>query len=214
MASKAARVGSSSRAAVGFRVHSGWAAFVAIFLDRNQPQFLARGRPQLVEPFTYRFRQPYHTARSMAIDDAHAFISGVQKQAADLAGSTIASLQNALHKQGTELKVLALICGAGKPLPKLENILASHALIHTADGELFRHSLVLAGKTCGMQALEFKEKELMSSACKALGMQAAMLTARVASLGKTIGPPWSQDEKLATLAAWVALAEDAKGEGR
>jgi len=32
----------------------------------------------------------------------------------------------------------ALLLASGRPLPKLETILASHALIHTADGEHFR----------------------------------------------------------------------------
>ena len=26
-------------------------------------------------------------------------------------------------------------------------------------------------------------------------------------LGKSLGPPWRQDEKLASMAAWIALAE-------
>jgi hypothetical protein len=31
------------------------------------------------------------------------------------------------------------------------------------------------------------------------------ITARLAALGKPLGPPWTQDEKLASLAAWLVL---------
>jgi hypothetical protein len=32
------------------------------------------------------------------------------------------------------------------------------------------------------------------------------LTRRMVELGRSLGAPWSQDEKLATLVAWLALA--------
>ena len=33
------------------------------------------------------------------------------------------------------------------------------------------------------------------------------LQQRIGELGRSLGPPWRQDEKLASLAAWIALAE-------
>jgi hypothetical protein len=50
-----------------------------------------------------------------------------------------------------------------------------------------------------------REKELFGTASKALGIQEAVLKRRVAALGKVLGPPWSQDEKFAALAAWLSL---------
>jgi len=37
-------------------------------------------------------------------------------------------------------------------------------------------------------------------------VQPAVLLRRITELGKPFGSPWSQDEKFATLAAWLALA--------
>jgi len=51
-----------------------------------------------------------------------------------------------------------------------------------------------------------REKELFGTASKALGIQETILKRRVAALGKALGPPWSQDEKFAALAAWLTLA--------
>ena len=36
-------------------------------------------------------------------------------------------------------------------------------------------------------------------------MEAARLQRRVQEMGRAIGPPWTQDQKLAALAAWIAL---------
>ena len=51
-----------------------------------------------------------------------------------------------------------------------------------------------------------REKELFATASKALGMQEATLKRRVNEFGKALGPPWTQDEKFAALAAWLTLA--------
>ena len=68
------------QATVGFRVHSGWSAVVAVCLEKGAPVVLHRQRVQLVETFTYRFRQPYHTGEKMALAAAREFIAGVREQ--------------------------------------------------------------------------------------------------------------------------------------
>ena len=66
------------KAAVGFRVHSGWTALVAVSLEKGVPTVLSRQRLQLVETFSFKFRQPFHTAETMRFKDASKFISGVE----------------------------------------------------------------------------------------------------------------------------------------
>jgi hypothetical protein len=51
-----------------------------------------------------------------------------------------------------------------------------------------------------------REKELFETASEAFSIQVAGLKRRVAAFGKALGPPWSQDEKLAALGAWLTLA--------
>jgi hypothetical protein len=194
-----------SNAAIGFRVHSGWAAFVVLSLDESEPHVLARGRPHLVENFTYRFRQPYHTAENMPLDEARAFISNVEKEAGRLALEIVRSIRTDLQGQGYELRCFALIRASGKPLLGLEKILSSHALIHTADGELFREALTHAGQCNHLTELSLKESELFNTAYKIFGQTTKSLVPRLTALGKPFGPPWSQDEKFAALAAWLAL---------
>jgi hypothetical protein len=200
------RVDSSTPAALGFRAHSGWTAFVALALDQDEPRVLSRGRPELVRTFTYEFRQPYHTAEKMSIEKARAFVSRVDAEAKHLAQQAIRSIHTDLKKQGYELTHFALIVASAKPLPNFDKILSSHALIHTADGELFREALTHASAQYRLTEFKFKERELVDSACETFGLTAKNLTGRLTALGRQVGPPWSQDEKFAALAAWLALS--------
>jgi hypothetical protein len=197
-------------AALGFRAHSGWAALVALSVSKGSPLVLERQRVHLVEVFTYEFRQPYHTAGKMPHAEARAFISRVQAEAKRLAYRAIHGLQGSLQKQDYKLSRCGLLLASGKPLPGLEKILASHALIHTADGELFREALLHASARCGLPVLSVKERELLNRAEQTFRLKPADLTRRVIELGRPLGSPWSQDEKFASLAAWLALAARSK----
>jgi len=78
-------------------------------------------------------------------------------------------------------------------LPGLAAILAAHPLIHTAEGELFRDVLVWAARECRLPVTGVREKALDAASLK-----------RVDGLGKSLGPPWTQDQKYATVAALMA----------
>ena len=197
-------------AAVGFRVHSGWCAGVAVSLEQGIPKVLRRERLYLVEEFTYQFRQPYHTAQKMRAPASREFIDKVRAKAVDLACHAIQRLQSDLETRGYRLSSGALLLASGKLLPELEHILASHALIHTADGELFRDAITRAHVRHGIPLACIKDRELLGEAEQSLGLTAAALRTRLSELGKPLGAPWSQDEKFAALAAWLALPEKVK----
>ena len=195
----------SKQAAVGFRVHSGWSAVVAVSLEKGAPVVLARQRVHLVETFTYEFRQPYHTAEKMLAGQAREFISRMMAEARRLAYRAIRELESRTQEQGVKLTRCGLLLASGRALPELDKILASHALIHTADGELFREGILHAIARCGLEDFRVKEKELLDRAGRTLRIKPNALMRRVTELGRSVGSPWSQDEKLATLAAWLAL---------
>jgi len=193
-------------AAVGFRVHSGWAASVVLCGPVDAPVVVDRRKIQLVETFSYTFRQPYHTAEKMPRPDGAKFIRSVQTEAKRLALSALRTLRANLAEGDFKLAYGALLLASGRTLSTLERILTSHALIHTADGELFRDSLRAGCAHCNLPVHAIREKELFGAASKALGISEAVLKRRVAALGKALGPPWGQDEKLAALGAWLTLA--------
>ena len=110
-----------------------------------------------------------------------------------------------LRARGHEIAGCGILLSSGRPLTTLEATLASHALIHTAEGELFRQALARAGEACGLAVRGVKEREVFERGAVELGMPAAELQQRVAELGRRLGPPWRQDEKLAALVAWLVL---------
>jgi hypothetical protein len=197
-------MGRLKQAVIGFRVHSGWAAAVAVSLEKGEPVVLARQRVRLVETFTYEFRQPYHTAEKMLIGQAREFITRMQGEARRLAYRAVRELASRTQEQGVKLTRCGLLLASGRPLPPLEKIVASHALIHTADGELFREALLHASARSGLRDFRIREKELLDRAENVLRLKSAALLRRVTELGRPFGSPWSQDEKFATLAAWLA----------
>ena len=194
-----------NRAALGFRLHSGWTALVVVALRGNFPLVLGRARPHLVNSFTAEFRQPYHTAKKLALEDAPAFVERVRGEAQDLASEAIDSIAAGLLKQSMNVKACGLLLGSGRPLPAFPKILASHALIHTAEGELFRAAVFEAAKSRGIKTLTIKESEVMATASEILRLKPEQIAERLAQTGRSLGSPWTQDEKLATLAAALSL---------
>jgi len=192
-------------AAAGFRAHSGWTALVAVCLEKGEPVVLCRQRVELVKTFSYKYRQPYHTAEKLPFAEGRAFIGEVNREARSLASRALRRMQAELAKKGHRLNHCGLLLASGRPLPGLEKILASHALIHTADGELFRVALEHASAKCGAQVFRIRERELMERAEEVLRFNEDALLRRLTELGRGLGPPWSQDEKFAALAAWLTL---------
>jgi hypothetical protein len=197
------------QAAVGFRVHSGWSALVAVSLENDVPRVVSRERVHLVETFIYKFRQPYHTAERMSLEKARVFVDASLVEAKRLAGSVLRSTQKELGNKGYELARGALLLASGKALPGLESILLSHALIHTADGEHFREALRHSCADCGVEIRCIKERELLDLGVKTLRTKREKLLRRLTELGTGFGSPWTQDEKYAALAAWLVLADPA-----
>ncbi len=183
------------RTALGFRAHSGWAAMVAVAGTMDAPRVLERRRIAIADPEMPGSKQPYHAAAELPFPKAEALVGKAIESSRGLALEAMTAAVKILRSQGHEVAGCAVVLGSGKALPALEGILASHALIHTAEGEMFRGVLVWAARECGLPVTGVREKELDATALE-----------RIGSLGRLIGPPWTQDQKYATVAALMALA--------
>ena len=182
------------RTALGFRAHSGWAALVAVAGTIDAAQVLDRRRIIIADPEMPGSKQPYHAAAELAFPEAEALVRRAVESSRGLAVEAMSAAVKALRSRGHEVVGCGVLLGSGRALPGLEGILGSHALIHTAEGELFRDVLVWAAKECRLAVIGVREKGLDASSLE-----------RVGSLGKLIGPPWTQDQKYATVAALMAL---------
>jgi hypothetical protein len=185
------------RTALGFRAHSGWAALVAVAGTVDAPRVIERRRIAIADAELAGSKQPYHAAAGLPLPQAEALVRSAVASSRALAVEAILAARKRLESTGHEVAGSGVVLGSGKPLPALEKILASHALIHTAEGELFRDVLVWAAKNCGLPVAGVRQKDLDASALR-----------RLDSLGKRIGPPWTQDQKYATVAAFRVLESD------
>ena len=159
-------------AALGFRVHSGWAAMVAVALEERFPIPLLRERPHLVKTFTLNFASPITPRRRSPLTKRANSSPCLRAEAGAMADSAIQSARESLRTRGYELLRSALLTSSARPLPELPGFSASHALIHTADGELFREALLEACNRHALPTLTIKESELLESACRAMHLSA------------------------------------------
>jgi hypothetical protein len=180
---------------------------VAVAGPRAAPAVVLRRRVELSRKTP---RQPFHAAEGRPFPEAEGLIHRSTDEAKALAERAVGEAVAELRAAGHEPVASGLLLAAGRPLPGLREVLASHALIHAAEGELFRDVLRQASRRCGLRLAEVKERELDEQAAQSLRRSSAELGSRLAEWGKALGPPWTQDEKRAALVAWLALAEEPK----
>jgi hypothetical protein len=194
------------KAAIGFRTHSGWACAILAAGSRRNIEVVERRRIELCDPEIPGSKQPFHHAEHMNLANAERFIAQCAAATARLGRQAIGSLQEFAAERELDISRICVIAGTGRALPDLRGILASHAQIHAAEGEFYRDALLRAAKLADLATDRLKEKEAVMWTAARLGSDEHALAAKLITIGKTLGPPWGADQKLATLAAWSALA--------
>jgi hypothetical protein len=202
-----AKSGTPRGASIGMRAHSGWAALVALSGSPEAPDVIHRRRIVTADPNIRGSKQPFHAAEPLKLADAQALIDKCTESTRRLSREALRAVITDLREKGVEVVGCGVILGSGRSLPALDAILASHALLHTAEGEFYRQALVEAGEHCGLPVSGVKEREAYERGAEQLSISSAELQSRIAALGRGIGPPWTQDQKFAALVAWLALAK-------
>ncbi len=198
----------TSRAALGFRTHSGWAAVVAVGGPRDAPQVLTRIRIELADPEDPESIQPYHSASELDMAAAGKFIRRCAAVTKKMARTAVRDVVAQLQANGPTIVACGNLLGSGHSPTTLTAALASHPMLHTAEGEFYRNALDDACQNLNLKVVGIREKEIIELGSAMFGIAPDKLQRVLTELGKAFGSPWRQDEKLATLAAWLALAEN------
>ena len=170
---------------------------VAVSGTLSAPHIVERRRITISDPQLPGSKQPYHAAAELPFSMAEVTLQRALESSRALALDEISLSIKVLRSQGHEVVACGLLLGSGKPLPELPAILASHPLLHTAEGQMFRDVLSWAACACNLPVTAVPEKQLPAASLSAID-----------SLGKAIGPPWTQDQKYATVAALMALGPE------
>ena len=172
----------------------------------TQPLVLSRERLELADAKLAGSRQPHHAIEALPLGEARTRLAMLAAASARLAASGLRTLAHTAHAAGMELRAAGILDSAGRGGMPLETILASHALIHTADGNFFREALVAGCAAQRLPVTRIRQRDLAAEAAAQLRRSPGELRTMVAQLGREVGAPWGADQKGAALIAWLLLA--------
>lgn len=169
--------------ALGATLHTGWAAVVVAGGGWSGPVLALREHVELLGEDE---RFVFHKAAEMRPREARDWVAQARAKAAARASAVLRRLTIA-HA----IEACALVAKKGALLP-LEEIVAAHPRIHTAEGLFYREVLQEAAGAAGLRVKVIAPAELDAK------------DPRLVKVGREVGKPWSVDWKLAVMAAWKA----------
>src|SRR5205085_716059 len=131
------------RAALGFRMHSGWGVLVAACGGAESLEVIHRRRIEITDSGVPGGKQPYHHAAELRaqgceLQDCEQYIAAYGALAEGMALAVVVDTWKELNERQCRITSAAVVMAAGRVLPSLPKVLGSHPLIHTAEGEFFR----------------------------------------------------------------------------
>ena len=188
--------------ALGFKPHTGWAVAVTLGGDARKPVVFDRCRVTLCPDDLPR--QVYHHAQSLSPARAVRAVVDVEDAVDITSDHVLGELAERAMCHG-ELVAVGIV-GEPRSVPDLKQVLASHALLHLAEGELYRGALDDAAHERGLPVSLTSHKETIGHASASLGVSSDALEATLTDLRRELGAPWQADHRAAAAAALVALA--------
>ncbi len=192
----------STRAVVGFRVKSGWATAVLLGGPVQSPQVLDRRVVNLSDPTVPESKQPYHAAMGK-LEENNAKVAARLQVVQRATNRSVIELLNDYRDTGCKVRSARLVVGSQIDPASIKN---SHIRAHALEGQLFRTALVKAVRSCGLSCSVIVERNAYAEAAAVLARAEDELKRAVSELGRYVSGPWRADEKMAVLAAWMALA--------
>jgi hypothetical protein len=193
-------------AALGCRAHTGWAALVVVAGGVARPEVVFRGRAELGDPSGRIKRNVYQASRGLEQAAAADLVAAAERIAAEQGAAALERTVREAADEGAVVRSCAVVVGTFAREPPLESILASHALAHAAEGRLYQRALLESAEARGLDTIAVPKRSIWERGEAALGVAADELRHWIDELRREVGPPWAQDQKLAALAAWIALA--------
>jgi hypothetical protein len=203
-----------TRVGLGLRALKGGAVVVAVAVEGGEPQvvrstFLATGAEGdrlSLEPYGVAAEIKRDPQGNVSVAARDAVAEGRKRQD-QLAAAGLDAIVRKLEETRHAPAVAALLLNrAGWVTDVLEYSIAWPEHVPVAEGLAVRDALRFACTECGITVAEVDEKSLPDLAANALDLPSAALDARLKALGTTAGKPWRNEQKLACLAAWFAIA--------
>jgi hypothetical protein len=183
-------------------VKSGWAVGVLLAGPVESPQTLGRRVIQLCDPGIPESKQPYHAKMgTLQTDDAK--VERLRKVIVKAAQESVSELKKEFQSDDRAIHRANLVVGSDIDPAKISN---PHIRAHALEGRLFRTVLQDTLHSCGLNCSVIVERNAYKQAGEVLNKSEEQLKKALAQLGRALDGPWRADEKMAALAAWLALA--------
>jgi hypothetical protein len=199
---------------LGFRALKGGGVVVGVAGNGSAPRVVlstflataAEGDRLALEPYRVAAEMAQNLQGGVPSEAAMAVAEGRKRQA-ELAAKGLDNIVRKLREAGCEPVVAALLVNrAGWITDLLEYSLSWPEHVPVAEGLAVRDALRFAIGRVGIDVAELDEKSLPDFASRELGIPPADLDAGLKAIGAAVGRPWRKEQKLACLAAWVAVA--------
>lgn len=177
--------------AIGVSDHSGWAIVVVAAGAPAQPRVIDRRRVELCPDELPR--QVFHAAAELPLPQGEALVAKVTAAARACAARALTTLLDDLSEHAARIAGIAVRASSRDVPGELAAILASHALLHAAEGQLYQEAVAEAADDLGLRVQRFTRQG------------APRPSAAIESLGKALGAPWRKDHKDACAAALSML---------
>lgn len=215
MTGKRARPSVVTPIALGLRAVRGGGVIVGVALDAGAPRVVLSSFLATADEGDRLAFEPYHVAAEMKrgpggkpTREAAAAVAEGRKRQEKLARKTLANTARQLQGEGYEPAVAALLVNrAGWVTDLLAYSLAFPDHPPVAEGLAVRDALRAAVSHVRLKMVEMDEKSLPALVSETLALGRAALDAHLKKLGAAAGKPWRKEQKLACLAAWLALAK-------
>lgn len=185
---------------IGVSDHGGWAVLVTAddngtLLDRRRVELVDQALPKI----------PHHSeGQRLPIEEAVKLVERVRESAERHAKMVFDSLSAELP---VRIAGVALRQCPELP-PTIAERITNYRASNVADWVMYRQALAAAAEARGWPVHWFDPRQVQALASKALGIDD--LDAHFAQLRRSIGPPWSQDHKLAMAAVIAAMNQQSK----
>jgi hypothetical protein len=187
---------STGDAIIGVSDHGGWAVMVTVAGDGT---LLDRRRVELVDEDLPKI--PHHSeGQGLPVDEAVALVERVQASAERHAKLRLGEVAMAVPER---VAGVALRQCPDLP-PTIAERIKDYRAQNVADWVMYRKALAAAAEARGWAVHWYDAKKVVAAASEALGGND--FDAHFLQLRKSLGPPWSNDHKIAMAAAMVAAA--------
>jgi hypothetical protein len=197
------KVTETRTAALGFRVKSGWAAVVLLTDTALSPQLSDIGRIELCDPRLPETRQPYHAAMGK-LETNSTKLNHRERVVRRISRQSLTKLLNGYRQKGFRIERAALVVGSQIDPANIAN---PHIRAHALEGRLFQTAVAETLQDHEIRTEILLERDVYDKATTQLKTSVLRIRRTIQDLGRFADGPWRTEQKLAALAAWVALCQ-------